>query len=80
IETRVKPFEYTSNGALAYIGSEKAIAQLPLLNTSFTFSGPFASLFWKAYCLWELSSLRSSLSVATDWVKRAIFGRTMTVD
>ncbi|KAJ1736310.1 NADH:ubiquinone oxidoreductase [Coemansia biformis] len=80
IDGKIKPFEYSSNGALAYIGGEKAIAQLPLFNTSITIGGPFTSLFWKAYCLWELSSVRSSLSVATDWAKRAMFGRTMSVD
>ncbi|KAJ2341851.1 NADH:ubiquinone oxidoreductase, partial [Coemansia erecta] len=74
------PFEYASNGSLAYIGSERAIAELPWFNKQITINGPFASVFWKAYCLWELSSVRSSLSVATDWVKRALFGRTMSVD
>ncbi|KAJ2184677.1 NADH:ubiquinone oxidoreductase [Coemansia sp. RSA 518] len=75
-----KPFIYASNGSLAYIGSERAIAELPWFNKQITLNGPFASVFWKAYCLWELSSVRSSLSVATDWAKRALFGRTMSVD
>ncbi|KAJ1833202.1 NADH:ubiquinone oxidoreductase [Coemansia sp. RSA 2711] len=80
IESQSKPFTYASNGSLAYIGSEKAIAELPWFRKQITVGGPFASVFWKAYCLWELSSVRSSLSVATDWVKRALFGRTMSVD
>ncbi|KAJ2003162.1 NADH:ubiquinone oxidoreductase [Coemansia thaxteri] len=75
-----KPFKYSSNGSLAYIGGEKAIAELPFLNKTITMSGPLTSVFWKAYCLWELSSVRSSLSVATDWGKRALFGRTISVD
>ncbi|KAJ1738787.1 NADH:ubiquinone oxidoreductase [Coemansia sp. RSA 989] len=79
IETR-KPFTYASNGSLAYIGGERAVAELPWFNRQIALGGPFASVFWKAYCLWELSSVRSSLSVATDWAKRALFGRTMSVD
>ncbi|KAJ2018475.1 NADH:ubiquinone oxidoreductase [Coemansia sp. S610] len=80
IATKTKPFVYSSNGSLAYIGGEKAIAELPFFNKSIVAGGPLTSVFWKAYCLWELSSVRSSLSVATDWVKRAMFGRTISVD
>ncbi|KAJ2810775.1 NADH:ubiquinone oxidoreductase [Coemansia furcata] len=80
IVTKTKPFVYSSNGSLAYIGGEKAIAELPFFNKSIVAGGPFTSVFWKAYCLWELSSVRSSLSVATDWAKRAMFGRTISVD
>ncbi|KAJ2724708.1 NADH:ubiquinone oxidoreductase [Coemansia sp. Benny D115] len=80
IERSSKPFVYSSNGSLAYIGGEKAIAEVPFFKKTITAGGPFASLFWKSYCLWELSSVRSSLSVATDWAKRAIFGRTISVD
>ncbi|KAJ1799721.1 NADH:ubiquinone oxidoreductase, partial [Coemansia sp. RSA 2399] len=80
LDQKVKPFVYSSNGSLAYIGGEKAIAELPFFNKQIMAGGPLASLFWKSYCLWELSSVRSSLSVATDWAKRALFGRTMSVD
>ncbi|KAJ2461502.1 NADH:ubiquinone oxidoreductase [Coemansia sp. RSA 2424] len=77
---KTAPFVYSSNGSLAYIGGERAIAELPFFNKSILAGGPLTSVFWKAYCLWELSSVRSSLSVATDWAKRAIFGRTISVD
>ncbi|KAJ2680957.1 NADH:ubiquinone oxidoreductase [Coemansia spiralis] len=80
LDQKFKPFVYSSNGSLAYIGGEKAIAELPLFNKQITAGGPLTSLFWKSYCLWELFSIRSSLSVAMDWVKRAIFGRTISVD
>ncbi|KAJ1829204.1 NADH:ubiquinone oxidoreductase [Coemansia sp. RSA 2599] len=80
IERSVKPFVYSSNGSLAYIGGERAIAEIPMFNKSITAGGPLASLFWKSYCLWELFSVRSSMSVATDWIKRSIFGRHISVD
>ncbi|KAJ2236097.1 NADH:ubiquinone oxidoreductase [Coemansia sp. RSA 1286] len=80
IEHSAKPFVYSSNGSLAYIGGERAIAEIPVFNKSITAGGPLASLFWKSYCLWELFSVRSSMSVATDWIKRAIFGRHISVD
>ncbi|ORX65248.1 FAD/NAD(P)-binding domain-containing protein [Linderina pennispora] len=80
MEERAQPFKYVSNGSLAYIGGEKAIAELPFFNQHITVGGPLTSVMWKGYCLWELSSVRSSMSVATDWIRRALFGRTVSVD
>ncbi|KAI8326466.1 FAD/NAD(P)-binding domain-containing protein [Martensiomyces pterosporus] len=80
VDKRVKPFVYSSNGSMAYIGGEKAIAELPFFCHHITAGGPLTSLFWKSYCLWELFSIRSSASVATDWFRRALFGRTISVD
>ncbi|KAJ1947972.1 NADH:ubiquinone oxidoreductase [Linderina macrospora] len=80
IDTKTKPFKYSSNGSLAYIGGEKAIAELPFLNGHITAGGPLTSIMWKSYCLWELFSVRSSMSVASDWFRRALFGRTVSVD
>jgi len=31
-KSKVKPFQYSHQGSLAYIGSEKAIADLPFMN------------------------------------------------
>jgi NADH:ubiquinone reductase (non-electrogenic) len=35
---KLKPFHYSHQGSLAYIGSEKAIADLPFLNGNASFS------------------------------------------
>jgi len=41
--TKRRPFKYSHQGTLAYIGSEKAIADLPFMNGNV--SGPYPFLF-----------------------------------
>ncbi|KAJ2370498.1 NADH:ubiquinone oxidoreductase [Coemansia sp. RSA 2611] len=73
-----QPFKYSSQGSLAYIGSEKAIADLPLFNRNITAGGIATFWFWKSAYLNELFSLRNSTLVASDWVKRFFFGRDIS--
>ncbi|KAJ2450624.1 NADH:ubiquinone oxidoreductase [Coemansia sp. RSA 2336] len=73
-----KPFKYSSQGSLAYIGSEKAIADLPLFNRNITAGGLATFWFWKSAYLNELFSLRNSTLVASDWIKRFFFGRDIS--
>jgi len=42
------PFHYSHQGSLAYIGSEKAIADLPLFNGNLASGGGAAMLFWRS--------------------------------
>ncbi|KAI7835036.1 pyridine nucleotide-disulfide oxidoreductase-domain-containing protein [Kickxella alabastrina] len=73
-----RPFKYSSQGSLAYIGSEKAIADLPFFNRNITAGGIATFWFWKSAYLSELFSLRNSTLVASDWVKRYFFGRDIS--
>lgn len=45
---KVNPFHYSHQGSLAYIGSEKAIADLPLFNGNVASGGGAAYLFWRS--------------------------------
>ena len=74
-----------------YIGSEKAIADLPFFNGNFASGGGAAMLFWRSayvvslrrYRLMakltnsqsELYSVRNRTLVLADWLKVKIFGR-----
>ncbi|KAJ1796802.1 NADH:ubiquinone oxidoreductase [Coemansia sp. RSA 2399] len=78
IEEKNKPFKYSSQGSLAYIGSEKAIADLPFFNRNITAGGIATFWFWKSAYLNELFSLRNSTLVLSDWVKRFLFGRDIS--
>ncbi|KAJ2615182.1 NADH:ubiquinone oxidoreductase [Coemansia sp. RSA 1365] len=78
IEKTSRPFKYSSQGSLAYIGSDKAIADLPLFNRNITSGGIATFWFWKSAYLNELFSLRNSSLVAADWVKRFFFGRDIS--
>ncbi|KAJ1859263.1 NADH:ubiquinone oxidoreductase [Coemansia sp. RSA 1822] len=73
-----RSFQYSSQGSLAYIGSDKAIADLPLFNRNITAGGLATFWFWKSAYLNELFSLRNSTLVASDWVKRFCFGRDVS--
>jgi NADH:ubiquinone reductase (non-electrogenic) len=44
----VKPFHYTHQGSLAYIGSEKAVADISWFNGNFASGGGLTFLFWRS--------------------------------
>ncbi|KAG9120896.1 NADH:ubiquinone oxidoreductase, partial [Ceratobasidium sp. 392] len=73
--SKIRPFHYSHQGSLAYIGSEKAIADLPFLNGNFASGGMATYLFWRSAYLSNLFSLRNRVLVLNDWLKVKIFGR-----
>ncbi|KAJ2929515.1 hypothetical protein H1R20_g7570, partial [Candolleomyces eurysporus] len=60
-----KPFHYSHQGTLAYIGSEKAFADLPFMNGNIASGGVATFLFWRSAYLSTLFSLRNRTLVAT---------------
>lgn len=44
----VKPFKYSHQGSLAYIGSEKAVADVPWFNGNLASGGSLTYLFWRS--------------------------------
>jgi len=77
---KIKPFHYSHQGSLAYIGSDKAIADLPVFNGNFASGGVATYLFWRSVYLSSLFSLRNRMLVGTDWLKVKIFGRDVSRD
>ncbi|KIM28152.1 hypothetical protein M408DRAFT_329533 [Serendipita vermifera MAFF 305830] len=78
--SKMKPFQYSHQGSLAYIGSDKAIADLPFLNGNFSSGGVATFLFWRSAYMSNLFSLRNRCLVLIDWAKVAIFGRDVSRD
>ncbi|KAK8850435.1 hypothetical protein IAR55_004353 [Kwoniella newhampshirensis] len=72
---KLTPFHYSHQGSLAYIGSEKAIADLPLFNGNVASGGGAAMLFWRSAYVSTLYSVRNRTLVLADWAKVKIFGR-----
>ncbi|WWC65152.1 uncharacterized protein I303_107766 [Kwoniella dejecticola CBS 10117] len=72
---KLTPFHYSHQGSLAYIGSEKAIADLPLFNGNVASGGGAAMLFWRSAYVSTLYSVRNRTLVLADWLKVKIFGR-----
>ena len=69
-----KKFKYKHLGMLAYIGNNKALADL-----SYAKTGGFSSwIFWRTAYLTRLVSLKNKILVLFDWIKTGIFGRDVS--
>lgn len=76
IEKKDKPFEYIHQGALAYIGSERAVADLSWGDWStVALGGTMTFFFWRSAYVTMLLGIRNKIFVVSDWLKVAIFGR-----
>ena len=72
----IKPFEYVHLGALAYLGAEKAIANITYGKRSFyTGGGSITFYIWRVSYALMILSARSRFKVIADWIKLAIFRR-----
>lgn len=69
-----KPFRYKDLGMLAYIGSNKALADTP----QFKGSGFNTWIFWRSAYLTKLVGLRNKIHVLFDWIMTSIFGRDLS--
>lgn len=59
----VKPFHYTHQGSLAYIGSEKAVADVSWWNGNLATGGSMTYLFWRSAYLSMCFSSKSDLTL-----------------
>lgn len=74
------PFEYSHQGSLAYIGSDKAVADLTFWGqaSNFATGGSLTYLFWRSAYISMCFSTRNRLLVIMDWLKVKIFGRDVS--
>lgn len=74
----LSPFEYTHQGSLAYIGMERAVADISWWNGNFATGGGLTYLFWRSAYLSMCFSTRNRILVAMDWLKVKVFGRDVS--
>lgn len=75
-ENKLKPFKYKHSGALAYLGSEKAIANITWRGrTLYTGGGIFTFYIWRMVYISMLLSTRTKFRVMMDWLKLTFFKR-----
>lgn len=67
----VRPFVYHHKGMLAYIGSNRALADLPQVKGR----GFSTWIFWRSAYLTKLVSWKNKVLVVFDWIKTFVFGR-----
>jgi len=70
----INPFRFHNLGTLAYIGSRRALADLPVGKVK----GRTAWLFWRSVYLTKLVGLRNKLNLLGDWIDTRIFGRDIS--
>lgn len=75
---QIGPFEYSHQGSLAYIGSEKAVADVSWLSGNFASGGTLTYLFWRSAYLSMCFSTRNRVLVCVDWMKAKLFGRDVS--
>ncbi|KAL5119588.1 NADH:ubiquinone oxidoreductase [Pleosporales sp. CAS-2024a] len=75
---QIGPFEYSHQGSLAYIGSEKAVADISWFSGNIASGGTVTYIFWRSAYLSMCFSTRNRILVLMDWVKAKVFGRDVS--
>lgn len=75
----IKPFHYSHQGSLCYVGSDKAVADLPFGPGGNLATGGVATFaFWRSAYISNLFSTRNRALVITDWLKKTALGRDIS--
>ncbi|EED14869.1 alternative NADH-dehydrogenase [Talaromyces stipitatus ATCC 10500] len=75
---QIGPFQYSHQGSLAYIGKERAVADISWVSGNIASGGTMTYLFWRSAYLSMVFSARNRILVATDWIKAKVFGRDVS--
>ncbi|KAJ5130674.1 FAD-dependent pyridine nucleotide-disulfide oxidoreductase [Penicillium bovifimosum] len=75
---QIGPFQYSHQGSLAYIGKERAVADISWLSGNIASGGTMTYLFWRSAYLSMCFSTRNRVLVCLDWVKARLFGRDVS--
>ncbi|RMZ76957.1 hypothetical protein DV737_g4626, partial [Chaetothyriales sp. CBS 132003] len=75
---QVGPFHYSHQGSLAYIGAERAVADVSWFQGNIASGGTMTYLFWKSAYLSMCFSSRNRILVMLDWAKAKFFGRDVS--
>ena len=70
----IEPFKYVHLGMLAYVGSNRALADLQGVKGR----GWATWLFWRSAYLSRIVSFKNKVLVLFDWIKTQIFGRDIS--
>ncbi|RDW76605.1 alternative NADH-dehydrogenase [Aspergillus mulundensis] len=75
---QIGPFQYSHQGSMAYIGKERAVADISWLSGNIASGGTMTYLFWRSAYLSMCFSTRNRVLVALDWIKARLFGRDVS--
>jgi NADH:ubiquinone reductase (non-electrogenic) len=69
-----EPFRYKHLGMLAYVGGNRALADLE----SYKGSGWTTWIFWRSAYISRMVSIKNKVAVLLDWLKAQLFGRDIS--
>ena len=69
------PFAYSHKGALAYVGSDRAVLDVPNVGPIY---GLGAGFVWKGFETYSQFSWRNKALVSIDWLRTKVFGRDIS--
>lgn len=72
LSPEAKAFKYYHKGSLAYVGTDRAVMDVPVVGPVM---GLFAGLAWRGFETFSQISFRNQMLVATDWARTKVFGR-----
>jgi NADH:quinone reductase (non-electrogenic) len=72
----VNPFKFHNLGMLAYVGDNRALADIP--KVKLRWRGVLTYLFWRSAYLTRLVRFKNKVLVAFDWFKTFLFGRDLS--
>lgn len=76
LEKTLPEFVYNYRGSLAYIGSEKAVADVAVGSWSnVSAGGNLTYLFWRSAYVMMCLSIKNQVLICFDWIKVYFFGR-----
>ena len=61
------PFQYSHQGSLAYIGNDRAVADISWLSGNFASGGTMTYLFWRSAYISMVFSSESALHCMSTW-------------
>lgn len=70
-----KEFDYNHKGALAYVGKDRAVMDVPVVGPLW---GLGAGVVWKGFETYSQFSLRNRALVTIDWFRTKVFGRDIS--
>lgn len=79
LKEKLPTFKYNHQGSLAYIGSERAVAELAWGDWSnIQTGGALTFLFWRSAYVYMCLSVKNQILVCLDWAKVSLFGRDIS--
>jgi len=75
IPAGLEDFKYAHKGSLAYIGTDRAVADVPNVGPLWGFG---VGLVWKGFETYSQFSWRNKALVSIDWLRTKVFGRDIS--